>query len=303
MKYKILLITLCSLLGTGFAQAQTKNGGIIVYENQGKGLLASPKDLSLPYSYKESIGECEEYVLNGFDNWRLPTKDELNLLYEKRNTIGGFDMTYVYWSSTSDGTANTAWYVDFADGEKAFGRYDYGSGPVRCVRSFSANESESTSIVNLQNQKLKLGDIEFIKTLKDESIGNVDYLNVTGVYQGYVDGHPHKIGDGDNANFQYFIFNRNGVVLYGVGKDLISAFNVYPGYKSQWSVKQMIEMGRVQKGKFTLEINKVVFKYYWTSQNKTTWMFDFATMKFTNEVGNTDETNRKFTLEPISFLN
>ena len=32
------------------------------------------------------------------DGWRLPTKDELNILYENKDKIGGFAYTY-YWSS------------------------------------------------------------------------------------------------------------------------------------------------------------------------------------------------------------
>jgi hypothetical protein len=136
MKIKLVLITLCSLLITGFAQAQIKNGGIIISKNKSHGVVSAQKDLPEPMNYNQSKIACADLVLNGFDNWRLPTKNELNLLYEKRYEIGGFDMTYVYWSSTSDGNPKTAWYIDFYSGEKAFGRYDYGSTPVRCVRSF-----------------------------------------------------------------------------------------------------------------------------------------------------------------------
>jgi hypothetical protein len=138
MKNKIALFTICSLLSIGFvqAQAQVKNGGVVVSENNGHGFVAAAKDLANPMEYNQSKKACADLILNGFDNWRLPTKNELNLLYDNRNKIGGFDMTYVYWSSTSDGSDNTAWYIDFNDGTKEFGRYDYGTSKVRCVRSF-----------------------------------------------------------------------------------------------------------------------------------------------------------------------
>lgn len=136
MKNKIALITICSLLRIGFAQAQIKNGGVVISENNGHGVVVATKDLANPMEYNQSKSACADLVLNGFDNWRLPTKTELNLLYENRNIIGGFDVSYVYWSSTTDGSVNTAWYVDFNDGTKEFGRYDYGTSKVRCVRSF-----------------------------------------------------------------------------------------------------------------------------------------------------------------------
>lgn len=47
--------------------------------------------------------------------WRLPTKDELNLMYENREAIGGFDLTGWYWSS-SPVNYNFAWVQRFSDG-------------------------------------------------------------------------------------------------------------------------------------------------------------------------------------------
>ena len=46
--------------------------------------------------------------------WRLPTKDELDMLYENREEIGGFAFNY-YWSSTEYGSFN-AWLQSFPNG-------------------------------------------------------------------------------------------------------------------------------------------------------------------------------------------
>lgn len=50
------------------------------------------------------------------DGWRLPTKDELNLLYENKEKIGGFANDGGYWSSTETGLS-FAWLKDFIDGK------------------------------------------------------------------------------------------------------------------------------------------------------------------------------------------
>ena len=46
--------------------------------------------------------------------WRLPTKDELNMIYKNREEIGGF-ANLGYWSSTED-DSNDAWTQDFTSG-------------------------------------------------------------------------------------------------------------------------------------------------------------------------------------------
>ncbi len=43
--------------------------------------------------------------------WRLPTKDELNLMYLNKDKIGGF-ANFGYWSST-EGVNVNAWYQSF----------------------------------------------------------------------------------------------------------------------------------------------------------------------------------------------
>ena len=68
------------------------------------------------------------------DGWRLPTKDELNVLYENKDEIGGFADSLYYWSSTEDDN-NDAWIQLFLDGDQFTNVMDdYGS--VRSVRAF-----------------------------------------------------------------------------------------------------------------------------------------------------------------------
>jgi hypothetical protein len=77
---------------------------------------------------------CNDLVLNGYSDWYLPSKDELNKLYLNQVAIGNFDPEIPYWSS-SEYNATTAWFEDFFDGswyhdDKSYENY------VRAVRSF-----------------------------------------------------------------------------------------------------------------------------------------------------------------------
>jgi len=76
---------------------------------------------------------CSDLGLGGYTDWYLPSKDELQKLYLNRAQIGGFATSF-YWSS-SEATANEAWWYSFFDG----GAYAYSKSTpirVRAVRSF-----------------------------------------------------------------------------------------------------------------------------------------------------------------------
>jgi hypothetical protein len=77
------------------------------------------------------------YTLNGYSDWFLPSKDELNLLYQQRGVVGGGFIAYNYWSSTENDNNNLAWSLDFfsgffEDGGKDSPYFYY----VRAVRAF-----------------------------------------------------------------------------------------------------------------------------------------------------------------------
>ena len=76
---------------------------------------------------------CSDLVLNGFSDWFLPSKDELNKLYENKTTIGGF-YSAEYWSSSEYNT-EVAWVQSFVNGGQSFNFKGYPSH-VRAVRSF-----------------------------------------------------------------------------------------------------------------------------------------------------------------------
>ena len=85
-------------------------------------------------------GACKiasKYSNNGFSDWFLPSKDELNALYGARDYLGGFS-TDCYWSS-SEGKVNGAWEQHFGEGGSVVGimLFHIDLNYVRPVRAFS----------------------------------------------------------------------------------------------------------------------------------------------------------------------
>jgi prepilin-type N-terminal cleavage/methylation domain-containing protein len=81
---------------------------------------------------------CNDLTLNEHNDWYLPARDELSILYNNRDDIGGFTDSD-YWSSTeytSGDVSTEAFYTRFyAGGDYRYDKYyDY---RVRCVRRHS----------------------------------------------------------------------------------------------------------------------------------------------------------------------
>jgi uncharacterized repeat protein (TIGR02543 family) len=85
-------------------------------------------------SYAASL--CANLVLGGYDDWFLPSKDELNQMYQNLKVAGrgGFESA-IYWSS-SGFLDNGAWNENFSNGQQQGGVRYFSSGHVRAVRAF-----------------------------------------------------------------------------------------------------------------------------------------------------------------------
>jgi uncharacterized phage infection (PIP) family protein YhgE len=82
---------------------------------------------------------ADQYVVGEYNDWYLPSKDELNLIYLNvhKKGLGNFSTTTNYWSSTQ-ASPRGGWGQNFGNGQQT---QDYkagqgGIGAVRAIRSF-----------------------------------------------------------------------------------------------------------------------------------------------------------------------
>jgi hypothetical protein len=90
-------------------------GGIVFYlDGNGGGKVCAKSYTESAGDWGEAINFATNLVDNGFDDWYLPTKNELELVYNQIRDLGNFQPSN-YWSS-SEANNNDAWYVDFVYG-------------------------------------------------------------------------------------------------------------------------------------------------------------------------------------------
>jgi hypothetical protein len=117
-------------------------GGIVLYvDATGQhGLIAAKTDATTHssgklegfFSWYDANVAANAFV-EGYSDWFLPNKEQLNQLYLNKGVVGGTVGTY-YWSS-SESDANNGWAQDFTNGEQLAGRKSNG-GHIRAVRIF-----------------------------------------------------------------------------------------------------------------------------------------------------------------------
>ena len=129
MKYisTLIIFILFSFIST--AQNSKINPILIIGESIKIGNLEVAQNV---FPKQMNWGDAKRACKRLGSGWRLPTKDELTIMYQNKDKIGGF-ATRVYWSSTVSGI-NFAWLQDFGlGGQLSF--YKGNTVYVRAVRS------------------------------------------------------------------------------------------------------------------------------------------------------------------------
>jgi hypothetical protein len=85
-----------------------KHGGFVVFEENGHGLVVNVYTL-WDFNHEEAIRICDELHLNGYNDWTLPTIEQLRIINRNlaKQKIGGFESplpqySSVYWSLKDD---------------------------------------------------------------------------------------------------------------------------------------------------------------------------------------------------------
>ena len=78
---------------------------------------------------------CKELSLDGYSDWFLPSKDELNLMYTNLKVAGFGSFADYYWSSSQDYSGN-AWSQSFRSGYQNTSYFTVSTGYVRAIRAF-----------------------------------------------------------------------------------------------------------------------------------------------------------------------
>jgi hypothetical protein len=100
-------------------------------------MYATPADASLMMTFNEATEYASNLDVHGHKDWHVPTKAELNVLFNNRAAVGGFNVTGStpsgwYWSSSQTNGWH-AWGQRFSDGLQHYYLKD-GHSSVRPVR-------------------------------------------------------------------------------------------------------------------------------------------------------------------------
>lgn len=129
-------------------------GGVIfsVDAERKNGYIAAKEDLEGVFDWKSAVEACEKYsvTIDGkiYDDWFLPSKETLEVLYTKKEEVGNFHESsewsdQFYWSSTLDEEdERNAWVTYLAMTKIRTSTYgiNYRRGFVRPVRKFTSND-------------------------------------------------------------------------------------------------------------------------------------------------------------------
>jgi len=107
---------------TGVGDGRAATDAVVAHMN-GKGITGTAAQL------------CDALSHNGFDDWFLPSRLELNQVYVNlhAHNVGGF-ATHLYWSSSEHNDKN-AWYLYFSGGTH-YNDFKVSDLRVRAVRAF-----------------------------------------------------------------------------------------------------------------------------------------------------------------------
>lgn len=111
-----------------------QGGGLIFYIEDGNYLECS--ELLEEVNWNDAFAVAENFQGGGYDDWYLPTKEELNYIYENLRSSDFISGDEWLWSS-SDIDYSFAWMQRFSDGLNTYGSNKANPCYVRAVRALN----------------------------------------------------------------------------------------------------------------------------------------------------------------------
>lgn len=135
-----------------------------VYIIKAANLMVQKKDLGTgKYFFTDASALSKGSIVSGYTDWRLPTYDELMIMYNNKDLIGGFEEDY-YMSQTTTGSSDrfgTPYYyiVSFSGGSSST-TAEFKYGYVRAVRSMNDQtpSQEPDSSIDIGGLMIELDD-------------------------------------------------------------------------------------------------------------------------------------------------
>lgn len=141
----VAALTACDERGVGDRAA---DGAVRIREK----LVAAPADAAGLHTWNGSAQYCQDLISNGHDDWVLPTMDQLNWMYQHKDTgafagtfkdraqgnalVNGNTVAHWYWSAEEHpNSSDHAGIQSFSPGGDGWGPKEELKLSVRCVRA------------------------------------------------------------------------------------------------------------------------------------------------------------------------
>ena len=85
------------------------------------------------FTWNEAIEYAKNLKIGEFEDWRIPTKEELEVIYKIKNDCGINKFDDCFWSSTCADNTECALLMNFYFGKEYYGHKSY-KYYCRCVR-------------------------------------------------------------------------------------------------------------------------------------------------------------------------
>lgn len=138
MRHRSLILVVLILIAVAHATAQSRG----YWTDPATGLQWATSDNGSAVTQRQAGQHCQNRILGGHSDWRLPSIDELHRLFGGEPNERGFritgpiKLTGWVWSSSQGKEAAEYWALDFGDGARAsVVAGDSGLNRALCVRT------------------------------------------------------------------------------------------------------------------------------------------------------------------------